>query len=185
MHVKRLHSHIECNWKVFVDNYLDGGYHIEHMHPSLAAQIDMSSYRTTAGARNVVQTTSTAQVQDETLGYDISDRMGDGAIYAWLYPNLMINRYGPGMDTHAVIPNGVDRCEVIFDFFFPPDTDPDFIATSIEQSKLTQQEDVDICRAVQQGLQSMAYDRGRYSPRWEIGELMFHRLLHEDLSAAR
>ena len=23
---------IHCNWKVFVDNYLDGGYHVPHLH---------------------------------------------------------------------------------------------------------------------------------------------------------
>ena len=23
---------IDCNWKVFVDNYLDGGYHVPHLH---------------------------------------------------------------------------------------------------------------------------------------------------------
>jgi choline monooxygenase len=26
---------IGCNWKVYIDNYLDGGYHIPHMHPTL------------------------------------------------------------------------------------------------------------------------------------------------------
>src|SRR2546428_1251825 len=26
---------VECNWKVFVDNYLDGGYHVPHLHKGL------------------------------------------------------------------------------------------------------------------------------------------------------
>jgi len=26
---------IHCNWKVFVDNYLDGGYHVPHLHKGL------------------------------------------------------------------------------------------------------------------------------------------------------
>jgi len=23
---------LNCNWKVYVDNYLDGGYHVPHAH---------------------------------------------------------------------------------------------------------------------------------------------------------
>src|SRR5205807_8711240 len=26
---------LNCNWKVFVDNYLDGGYHVPHLHKGL------------------------------------------------------------------------------------------------------------------------------------------------------
>ena len=37
---------MECNWKVFVDNYLDGGYHVEHLHPALTDNLDISSYTT-------------------------------------------------------------------------------------------------------------------------------------------
>ena len=45
-------------------------------------------------------------------------RTGDRASYFWLYPNLMINCYAGAMDTNLVIPRGVDRTEVIFDYFF-------------------------------------------------------------------
>lgn len=30
---------LNCNWKVYVDNYLDGGYHVEQLHKSLNAQV--------------------------------------------------------------------------------------------------------------------------------------------------
>ena len=179
-HVARVRYEIACNWKVFVDNYLDGGYHIAHMHPSLDAQLDMSSYQTVPFERSSTQLSAAALTQSDSVDFDVAQRMGDGAIYGWLYPNLTINRYGPGMDTNWVIPRGVDRCEVMFDFYFPPGTDPDFIAQSIKQSDVTQQEDVVISASVQRGLQSPSYDRGRYAPRWEIGELHFHRLLHAD-----
>src|SRR5215510_13120586 len=29
-----------CNWKVFVDNYLDGGYHVPHLHHGLSSVLD-------------------------------------------------------------------------------------------------------------------------------------------------
>ena len=37
---------LACNWKVFVDNYLDGGYHINTVHPGLAGVLDYAEYRT-------------------------------------------------------------------------------------------------------------------------------------------
>ena len=44
-----------------------------------------------------------------------------------------------------------------------------------------QAEDEGICRSVQRGLRSRAYDTGRLSVRREAGEHLFHRLLHADL----
>jgi len=31
---------LNCNWKVFVDNYLDGGYHVPHLHKGLDSVLD-------------------------------------------------------------------------------------------------------------------------------------------------
>jgi len=39
------------------------------------------------------------------------------AAYAFLYPNVMINRYGPWMDTNIVMPEGPDSCTVRFDWW--------------------------------------------------------------------
>ena len=39
------------------------------------------------------------------------------AAYAFVFPNLMINRYGPWMDTNVVVPEGPERCTVQFEFF--------------------------------------------------------------------
>jgi len=39
---------LNCNWKVFADNYLDGGYHVPFAHPTLVADgVDMKKYETT------------------------------------------------------------------------------------------------------------------------------------------
>ena len=34
---------VDCNWKVFVDNYLDGGYHVPHLHKGLDSVLDYST----------------------------------------------------------------------------------------------------------------------------------------------
>ena len=172
---------IHCNWKVYVDNYLDGGYHIPHMHPSLDAQLDMSSYRTEIFDRFSVQTSASGAGSDE-LAVSAESRIGDGAIYAWMYPNFMINVYGPCMDTNHVLPLGHDKCRVVYEFYFADEVDDDFIEASIEQADVTQREDIEICESVQVGLGSPAYDFGRYAPRVEVGEYHFHRLLASDLA---
>src|SRR5688572_6404026 len=38
---------VACNWKVYVDNYLDGGYHVNTVHPGLAGVLDYREYKTT------------------------------------------------------------------------------------------------------------------------------------------
>jgi choline monooxygenase len=178
---------VQANWKVVVDNYLDGGYHVPHMHPSLAAQIDMQNYRTELFDTYSIQHAPPASRPAEGLEYDPRERIGEGAIYAWIYPSFMINLYGPCIDTNIVIPLGPDRCKVKYDFYFAEAQGEEarrFVRQSIAQSAITQREDGEICESVQVGLGSPSYDRGRYAPRVEIGEHHFHRLLAGDYRAA-
>ncbi len=172
-HVLTRSYEIECNWKVYVDNYLDGGYHVEVAHKNLASQLDLTGYRTQVLPNLVLQTCSSD---------GSSDRLGGGAVYAWLYPNWMYNRYGDILDTNWVIPLGPERCLTVFDYFFVDPTRQDFIQTSLEASHQVQLEDIAICESVQKGLRSQGYDVGRYAPALEIGEYAFHQWLHRDLS---
>jgi choline monooxygenase len=115
-------------------------------------------------------------------------RTGGRALYYWIYPNFMINHYDGVMDTNLVIPRGVNRTEVIFDFYFPDVTDAAERMknrASIEIGQRIQNEDVSICRSVQRGLNSRAYKAGRLSVRREGGEHLFHRLLHADLKSSQ
>ena len=190
----RFHSRtswtIGCNWKVYVDNYLDGGYHIPHMHPSLDAQIQMDTYRTELHGEFSVQTVDPATGPSERAQVDGSVRIAGGAIYAWLYPNFMLNRYGPCLDPNHVVPLGPDRCRVDYEFYFMDDGSGRgeaarrFVEESIEQSAVTQREDIAICESVQLGLGSRHYDTGRYAPRVETGEHHFHGLVAADLRRA-
>jgi len=175
---------VACNWKVFADNYLDGGYHISVLHPSLDAQLDMSAYRTELFDRYSIQSSPAATEDDARIDFDAQRRIGAGAIYAWVYPNLAINRYGPVLDTNRVVPVGADRCRVIFDFWFDEGTDQAFIDRSQEQTALTQDEDVRISESVQVGLASGSYDRGRFAPSVEMGVHHFQRLIAADLRKA-
>lgn len=181
--VERRHYSFDCNWKVFVDNYLDGGYHVPHLHKGLDSVLDYSNYRIENGERHCLQWSPIVREgAEEQTG---AVRHGERALYYWIYPNFMINWYLNAMDTNLVIPRGVDQTEVIFDFYFP-DTSPEAMKqnrASIEVGQRIQDEDVAICKSVQRGLRSRAYDAGRLSVRREAGEHLFHRLLYGDLFA--
>ncbi len=47
--VERREYLIECNWKVYVDNYLEG-YHLPIAHPQLFKELDYDSYRVESSA---------------------------------------------------------------------------------------------------------------------------------------
>ena len=179
--VERRHYQFDCNWKVFVDNYLDGGYHVPHLHKGLDSVLDYSNYTIENGRRFCLQ--SSPIVSDGAEPETGAVRKGDRALYYWIYPNLMINLYDGVMDTNLVIPLGVDKSEVIFDFYFPDVSESarERNRASIEVGQRIQDEDVSICRSVQRGLNSRAYNAGRLSVRREAGEHLFHRLLHADL----
>ena len=181
---ERRHYLFDCNWKVFVDNYLDGGYHIPYLHEGLDSVLDYAAYSIENGARYCLQSSPVVSVGAEPETGAV--RRGDRALYYWLYPNFMVNWYEGVMDTNLVIPRGVDRTEVIFDFYFPDVSESarERNLTSIAVGQRIQDEDVAICRSVQRGLTSRAYRAGRLSVRREAGEHLFHRLLHADLCRA-
>jgi choline monooxygenase len=171
----------DCNWKVFVDNYLDGGYHVPYLHKVLDNVLDYSQYTIENGARFCLQASPLVFERAEAEATAV--RQGDRALYYWLYPNFMINWYEGMMDTNLVRPLGIDRTEVIFDFYFADISEQsrERNLASINVGQLIQNEDVAICKSVQRGLTSRAYVAGRLSVRREAGEHLFHRLLYSDL----
>ncbi|MGZ8844952.1 MAG: aromatic ring-hydroxylating oxygenase subunit alpha [Pyrinomonadaceae bacterium] len=177
---ERRHYKLKCNWKVFVDNYLDGGYHVPHLHKGLDSVLDYSNYTIENGERFCLQSSPMVSTKDEEVG---AVRSGQRACYYWLYPNFMINYYEGVLDTNLVRPLAVDRTEVVFDFYFADVSDAarEQNLASVNVGDRIQQEDLDICESVQRGLSSRAYRAGRLSVRREAGEHLFHRLLHADL----
>ena len=175
---------LECNWKVFVDNYLDGGYHVPYLHKGLDSVLDYREYTIENGTRYCLQSSPLVTEGAEPQTGEV--RTGDRARYYWIYPQFMVNCYDGSMDTNLVLPLGTDRTEVVFDFYFPDVSESARArnVASIEVSDRIQKEDEAICRSVQRGLTSRAYTAGRLSVRREAGEHLFHRLLHADVRAA-
>jgi len=175
---------LNCNWKVYVDNYLDGGYHVPHAHKGLSSVIEYTKYTIENFERACLQSSPLSSDANTAAGV-AATRQGR-AFYLWIYPNFMVNAYEGVMDTNLVVSLGADKCAVIFDYYFA-DTSSAAGArnkASITVSEKVQDEDMAICDAVQRGLHSRAYVAGRLSVRREAGEHLFHRLLHADLTTA-
>jgi len=171
-----------------VDNYLDGGYHVPVLHKSLTAQLDPSQYTTTVYRRWSLQ--SCQGTNDKNQEKLLQERVGkQGAHYAFVYPNFMINRYGNIMDTNCAFPLSVDETLVQFDYFMLKEEQdleakekelPASLQASIKISDDIQQEDAWVSELVQQGLNSRAYNVGRYAPQMETAAYAFHQLLAAD-----
>ena len=170
---------MDCNWKVYVDNYLDGGYHVSVLHEGLADQLALDGYETEVGDGFVLQRCKSDPGS--------ASRMGDEALYIWLHPTFAINRYGPFMDTNLILPLAVNKTRVIFDYFAAPEAleSAEGIDETLRTSARVQDEDGWICESVQRGIASPAYETGRYAPRLEVGAHAFHCWLADALGYAR
>ncbi|HZP22359.1 MAG TPA: aromatic ring-hydroxylating dioxygenase subunit alpha [Terriglobales bacterium] len=178
--VARREYDLACNWKVFVDNYQDGGYHVNTVHPGLAGALDYAHYRTENFDHGGVQISPLKPSADPTIA---KVRSGDNAYYWWIFPNLMINIYQGVMDTNLVLPLGPDRCKVYFDYYFAnfgPETER-YVSDSIAVAHQVQIEDMSVCDEVQRGLKSSTYRTGRFSVKRESGCYHFHQVLAQYL----
>jgi choline monooxygenase len=173
--VRRVDYEVGANWKVYVDNFLEG-YHIPYVHPELNRALDYRSYRTEPGPWHALQ--SSPLLADNVY----TGTSGGQAYYYWIYPNFMLNILPHRVQVNLVLPDGPDRCRVIFWYYYDDPDAPgrsDQIREDVDYSDLVQREDREICERVQQGLRSRAYDRGRFSVAMESGVHQFQRLLKE------
>ena len=110
-------------------------------------------------------------------------RLGNRAVYGFLYPNTIFNRYGPWLDINVVIPINENETIVRIEWFIDSNliADEKFIEDSIKASEEVQEEDVFLCETVMKGLKSDGYDTGRYVPSKETPAYRFHQDLYSDL----
>lgn len=181
-HVTTRNYPVKCNWKVYVDNYLEG-YHIPLVHPTLNRELDYKQYVTELASRYVLQY---APVRAETSQHYRATAANAQAWYYWLFPNTMLNIYENQLQTNVVIPIDADNAVVRFDWFaFEPLPDPNSDARWQELANFSEQiqaEDAAICAAVHGNLASRAYRPGPYSPQREAGLQLFHRLMQANES---
>ena len=92
----------------------------------------------------------------------------------------MLNIVPGRLQTNRIVPLGIDRCRVEFDFYYTPDDSEEGQArraADLAFSDEVQSEDLGICEDVQRGLSSGSYVPGRLNPLRETAVHHFHELL--------
>lgn len=186
--MERRDYEIDCNWKVYVDNYLEG-YHVPIAHPGLFRELDYEQYRVDtfryySSQYAPIRPAKEGEIQGRDRRYVRTEDEAE-ALYYWIFPNVMLNIYPDNMSINIILPLGHERTLTIFEWYFEePGTGSGWesMQQTIAFSDEIQMEDIDICVNVQKGLKSRAYDRGRFSVKRENGVHHFQSLVHEFLT---
>ena len=187
--VERRDYEIKCNWKVYVDNYLEG-YHLPIAHPGLFKELDYDQYRVEtfkyySKQHAPIRELKPGEVPGRDRRYIRMPGSEEDALYYWIFPNTMLNIYQDNISTNVIIPLGVDRTLTIFEWFYAePGTGTGWesMQQTIAFSDEIQQEDIAVCEQVQRGLRSRSYESGRFSAKRENGVHHFQSLVAEFLN---
>ena len=176
---------MKCNWKTYVDNYLEG-YHLPSVHPGLNRELDFNAYVVEPHPNHVRQFSPIRGAQPgdaipRRYQYAREDLTTD---YFWIFPNWMFNCYPDNISLNIVLPLGPERSLAIFEWYLPEkDHAANAAKASVEFSHQIQIEDVAICETVQKNLRSRSYSRGRFSVTQEKGVHAFHRMYAERMKS--
>ena len=169
---------MNCNWKTYVDNYLEG-YHLPSVHPGLNRELDYNAYVVEPHAEYVRQFSPIRGAQaGDAAPRRYAEARGDLTTdYFWIFPNWMLNCYPDNVSLNIVLPIAPERSLAIFEWYLPEEDHSSPAAkASVEFSDQIQVEDVGICETVQKNLRSRSYSRGRFSVKQEKGVHAFHRM---------
>jgi choline monooxygenase len=192
---------IECNWKMYVDNYMEG-YHIPFIHPGLTQALSPTVYTyklgrwsneqygaephprgpgsRVAGILGSVQ--AFRQVKPPMDGLDESER--NGYYFFWLFPHHTLNFTPDGFLLFSVRPLAPERTQSTFSWWMPKARsfeDRLLQAAVVNFGHLVNTEDYEICEHAQKGMRSGVYRQGRYAAEQEMCLHHFHRLLVEHM----
>jgi choline monooxygenase len=142
---------VASNWKVFVENYLDG-YHQEGVHPALAAEAGVQHHD--------------VHMEGEVALYEASNQGGAAeSLWAWVWPNLGVSVYRGVLMLEHMRPEGPDRARIDHVFLHEPE-DPGVDAAIVNAERITEEETW-ISERVQQNLDAGVFRQGVLSPSHE------------------
>ncbi len=162
---------VNAHWALYCENYLEG-FHIPFVHQGLNEAIDYGSYKTETFRFASLQTGFAKAGEN---AFDFNTEIA--ALYFFVFPNLMLNFYPWGLSVNIVNPLKTDLTRVSYLTFVSDATKLDRGAGA--DLETVEFEDQRVVEAVQKGINSRFYERGRYSPAREQGTHHFHRLIAE------
>ena len=185
-YVMRKEWDIACNWKIYVDNYLEG-YHVPVVHPGLHKELDYDNYVVEPRRYFSIQHAPLRPLagEGERKLRPLRDRTARGRLRVALpeHDAERLPRADADERRHPRRPRPLPRDLRVVREHPPADaaTDPSWTKLLAFSDEI-QDEDIEICEIVQRNLRSRVYDRGRYSAARENGVHHFHSLLHEFLT---
>ncbi len=157
--VERRAHRIGCNWKTYVENYLEG-YHLPMVHPEFDTDVVVSGYWT--------------QIEGDIVfsGAPARDASVYGGLWGWLWPNLGVNVYRHGYMIERMTAVGPAETRLDYFYFFDPE-EADALPEMMKFSDLVTAQDLAICEEVQRNLEAGVYTGGVLSPKHETGVAWF------------
>lgn len=172
---------VNAHWAVYCENFLEG-FHVPYVHPALMKTLDYESYTTALSRFSSVQMAWEEKPTEARVARALEPgsnpfEFGMAAMYFLVFPNLMLNFYPWGLSVNIVKPVRRDLTTVSYMTFVGDESKVgEGAGGDLDRVEL---EDQEVVHAVQRGLRSRFYDRGRYSPTREQGTHHFHRLVCE------
>jgi choline monooxygenase len=156
---ERRSHRIACNWKAYVENYLEG-YHLPMVHPEFDEDVVVADYW--------------CEIEGEAVfsGAPARDASIYGGLWGWLWPNLGINVYRHGYMMERMTAVGPQETRLDYFYFFDPARKAE-LAAMLEVSDRVTLQDVQVCEEVQRNLLAGIYQGGVLSPKHEQGVAWF------------
>lgn len=162
----RTHT-IRCDWKVYVENYLEG-YHVPLIHPGLDAEIDSAKYTVHMDGEIAVHRAPSRKADNVYSGY-----------WAWAWPWLGINVYEHGVMMERITPVGPAETRLDYLYFFDP-LRTDELSGTLKLSDAVTDEDLKMCEIIHHNITGGVYRAGPLSPRHEGAVAWFQARLRRD-----
>lgn len=172
---------VKANWALYCDNYLEG-FHIPFIHAALNETLDYGSYSIELLPHGALQLAASKGAEGI---FDLPKDSPDhgkriSAYYYWMFPNLMLNFYPWGLSINIVKPLGPELTRVCFRCYVLDESKLN-IGAGAELDRVEREDEV-VVEAVQKGVKSRFYDRGRFSVAREEAVHHFHQLIARHLA---
>jgi choline monooxygenase len=163
--VERRSHRLACNWKTYVENYLEG-YHLPMVHPEFDQDVVVADYK--------------VEIEGQVIFHSAPPRDASvyGGTWAWLWPNLAINIYRHGYMVERMTATGPEETRLDYFYFFDS-ARGDELARMFAVSDLVTAQDRQVCEEVQRNLRTGVYRGGVLSPRHEQGVAWFQARVGE------
>jgi phenylpropionate dioxygenase-like ring-hydroxylating dioxygenase large terminal subunit len=191
---------LDYNWKTFIEVYLED-YHVGPFHPGLGQFVTCDDLAWQFGERYSVQTVGVnsglAKPGTRTyerwhravLEYYRGEPPKHGAIWATLFPNVMLEWYAHVLIVSSLIPRGVDKTTNVIEFYYPEDIalfEREFVEAEQAAYMETAAEDDEIAERMDAGRRALwkqgRSETGPYQSPLEDGMRHFHEYLRRELA---